>query len=176
MVLTAPGPLAGVPWPMLPALRGRPVTLAPSATRWVHGRRGAMPRRAAFATGPSVRRGDEEVAAAARAWPGATILRGDAATVDAVTGLAAGASVLHIAAHGRHVADNPMFSALELADGALFGYDIDRMTAGTRHRGALGVRAGSFLGALGRRGGRDDPRLAARGLRERHRRPRRGRG
>ena len=32
---------------------------------------------------------------------------------------------LHIAAHGRHAADNPLFSGLELADGALFGYDID---------------------------------------------------
>lgn len=35
--------------------------------------------------------------------------------------------MLHIAAHGRHSSDSPMFSGLELADGALFGYDIDRM-------------------------------------------------
>jgi CHAT domain-containing protein len=47
--------------------------------------------------------------------------------VDAVTASAAEATVLHVAAHGRHAADNPMFSGLELADGTLFGYDIDRM-------------------------------------------------
>ena len=39
--------------------------------------------------------------------------------------LASTVDVLHIAAHGRHSADNPMFSGLELADGTLFGYDID---------------------------------------------------
>jgi CHAT domain-containing protein len=50
-----------------------------------------------------------------------------AATVDDVTSLAADVDVLHIAAHGRHSSDNPMFSGLELADGPLFGYDIDRM-------------------------------------------------
>lgn len=128
LVLTAPGLLAGIPWSMLPAARGRPLTLAPSATRWLRARDAvSRPPRAAFATGPGVRRGDEEVAAAARAWPRAETLKGGAATVDAVTGLASEASVLHIAAHGRHSADNPMFSGLELADGALFGYDIDRM-------------------------------------------------
>ena len=37
--------------------------------------------------------------------------------------------MLHISAHGRHALDNPLFSGLQLADGALFGYDIDRMPA-----------------------------------------------
>jgi len=54
-------------------------------------------------------------------------VRGASATVDAVADLAAASSVLHIAAHGRHASDNPLFSGLELADGALFGYDIDRI-------------------------------------------------
>jgi CHAT domain-containing protein len=42
-----------------------------------------------------------------------------------VTDLASRLDVLHIAAHGRHAVDNPLFSGLELADGTLFGYDID---------------------------------------------------
>ena len=50
---------------------------------------------------------------------------GVGATVADVTALASRVDVLHVAAHGRHAADNPMFSGLELADGALFGYDID---------------------------------------------------
>ena len=32
--------------------------------------------------------------------------------------------LLHVAAHGHHVAESPMFSAVLLADGPLFGYDI----------------------------------------------------
>ena len=42
-----------------------------------------------------------------------------------MTELASQVDVLHIAAHGRHAAENPLFSGLELADGTLFGYDID---------------------------------------------------
>jgi CHAT domain-containing protein len=35
--------------------------------------------------------------------------------------------VLHAAAHGRHSADNPLFSGLELADGPWFGYDVAQL-------------------------------------------------
>ncbi|GAA3774163.1 CHAT domain-containing protein [Microbacterium kribbense] len=128
IVITAPGILSGIPWAMLPALRGRPFTLANSATQWVHTRTAARPLGTiGFVAGPRVARGDEEVSAAASAWHDATIVRGGDATVDAVTGLAARLDVLHVAAHGQHAVDNPMFSGLELVDGALFGYDIDRI-------------------------------------------------
>ena len=79
--------------------------------------------------GPRVVRADEEVAAAARAWPAAEVLTGPAATAAAVSGVATRVDVLHVAAHGRHSADNPMFSGLELADGPWFGYDIDQLRA-----------------------------------------------
>ena len=35
--------------------------------------------------------------------------------------------LLHLAAHGHHVADNPLFSNLELVDGPWFGYDLDQL-------------------------------------------------
>jgi tetratricopeptide (TPR) repeat protein len=130
LVITVPGVLAGIPWAMLPGMQGHVFTLAASATRWLRMHRdpgGFGLARAGFAVGPRVARGDEEVATAANAWPSARILRAEEAAVDAVTELASGVDVLHIAAHGRHAADNPLFSGLELADGALFGYDIDRM-------------------------------------------------
>lgn len=129
LVVTAPGVLSGLPWGMLPGLRGRAVTVAASMSRWVHGRdRASAPRRtASFAVGPRVARGLEEAAAGAAAWGGAPLLTGAEATVDAVAAAADAADVLHIAAHGRHSVDNPLFSGLQLADGALFGYDIDRM-------------------------------------------------
>jgi tetratricopeptide (TPR) repeat protein len=130
LVLTTPGILNGIPWGMLPGFRGRAFTLAVSATRWTRMRSHDAPGgalTAGFAVGPRVPRGGEEVTAAAAAWPGATMLDGTDASVDGVTRLASRVDVLHIAAHGRHAVDNPLFSGLELADGTLFGYDIDLM-------------------------------------------------
>jgi hypothetical protein len=127
LVLTTPGALAGVPWPMLPDIHDRQLTIATSATRWAGDRGRLAPTGTGFAGGPGVARGDEELDRASIAWPAASVLRGDAATVDAVTRLASRVGLLHVAAHGRHAADNPLFSGLELADGTLFGYDIDRM-------------------------------------------------
>ncbi len=134
VVITTPGVLAGIPWAMLPALRGRPFTLAVSASRWVglRERDADTPLKAGIAVGPRIARGGEEARAAAAAWAAtphpAAVLSGAAASAGAVTELAGAVSVLHVAAHGRHAGDNPMFSGLELSDGTLFGYDIDLMT------------------------------------------------
>ena len=127
LVITVPGVLSGVPWAMLPAMRGRVFTLATSATRWLRQRPEpfAAGGVAGFAAGPRVARGDEEIASAATAWRASRALQGAEASVDRVTALASSVDVLHIAAHGRHAVDNPMFSGLELADGTLFGYDVD---------------------------------------------------
>lgn len=128
LVITLPGVMGGIPWAMLPGMRGRVFTLATSATKWANGRGpDAAPQRAGFAVGPRVIRGEEEVDAAASVWARSTVLRGIEATVAAVTDLAARVDVLHLATHGKHAVDNPLFSGLELADGALFGYDIDLM-------------------------------------------------
>ncbi|WP_223623710.1 CHAT domain-containing protein [Microbacterium sp. EST19A] len=91
--------------------------------------RGDGSPRAGFTAGPRVPRADEEVRLAAAAWTRSDhepqTLDGTAATVAAVTALAAAVDVLHIAAHGRHAVDNPLFSGFELTDGTLFGYDVD---------------------------------------------------
>lgn len=131
LALTIPGILGGIPWAMLPGLTGIPFTIATSVSRLLGDR--ALPRRepgttahrAGFAAGPRVARGIEEVRTAASAWGGAEVHVGEDARVDAVTDLAGRVEVLHIAAHGRHAVDNPLFSGFELADGTLFGYDVD---------------------------------------------------
>ncbi|MFD6701045.1 MULTISPECIES: CHAT domain-containing protein [unclassified Microbacterium] len=127
LALAAAAILNGLPWGMLPAMRERVFTVTDSATQWLRARGEAPFRGAGFAVGPRVFRGGEEVNRAAAAWPSARVLDPDEATVAAATELSTRVSVLHIAAHGRHADGNPMFSGLELADGALFGYDIDRM-------------------------------------------------
>ncbi|GAA5212594.1 CHAT domain-containing protein [Microbacterium kyungheense] len=125
LVLTVPGILDGVPWALLPALQGRAFAVATSASQWLASRDRTPLQRAAFAAGPRVARADEEVAQAASAWRDAVILNDERASVAAVTAAAEQADLLHVAAHGRHSHEHPLFSGLELADGTLFGYDID---------------------------------------------------
>lgn len=129
LVVTVPGILGGVPWAMLPGMAGRVFTVATSASRWVASPPPTLPAirsgRVGFVAGPRVRRAGEEVSRAAGAWSASTVLTGDRATVRHVSEAAGAADILHVAAHGRHTADNPLFSGLELTDGVLFGYDID---------------------------------------------------
>ena len=126
LVLTVPGALGGIPWGMLPQMTGMPFVLATSVSRWFDDR--SVERRArsaGFAAGPRVPRAEEETRIAASAWHNATLLTGPDARVDAVTALADRVDILHIAAHGRHTVDNPLFAGFELVDGTLFGYDVD---------------------------------------------------
>ncbi|MFT4028252.1 MAG: CHAT domain-containing protein [Protaetiibacter sp.] len=128
LVLTPAGALAGVPWTMLPSVAGRALVVAESARRWLDGRgAGTAIRRVGFASGPGVDRSRDELDAAADAWhPTARAVRHEASAA-AVTAVAERVELLHIAAHGRHAAEHPLFSGFELADGPWFGYDIDQL-------------------------------------------------
>ncbi|UJP09451.1 CHAT domain-containing protein [Microbacterium sp. KUDC0406] len=124
LVLSVPGALTGIPWALLPGLAGRPFTLATSATRWRDATSRPLRRTGAIA-GPRVVRAADEVQAVAGAHGDALMLTGEQATVGATAAMAGTVDLLHVAAHGRHSADSPMFSGLELVDGTLFGYDVD---------------------------------------------------
>jgi CHAT domain-containing protein len=120
--------LAAVPLTILPSNRGRPVTVAQSATSWLA--RSCTPLRSAsagFVAGPRVAQAEAETSAGAAAWPSAVLLHGSDATADGVSKLAGSVDVLHVSAHGRHSSENPLFSGFELADGPWFGYDIDQL-------------------------------------------------
>jgi tetratricopeptide (TPR) repeat protein len=130
LVLTPSGVLAAVPWTILPNSRGRPVTVAQSATSWLA--RSSAPLRsgsAGFVAGPRVAQAEAETLAATAAWPSALLLQGPDATAVGVSKLAGSVDVLHVSAHGRHSSENPLFSGFELADGPWFGYDIDQLVA-----------------------------------------------
>jgi tetratricopeptide (TPR) repeat protein len=127
VVLTPSALLAGTPWTLLPGLKGRPLTVPTSATRWLElvEQRRRKPRRIGLVAGPRVERASEEVTRAAAEWPSADVLHGDDANAAKVGEVAARVDVLHLAGHGVHAGDHPLFSAVELADGPWFGHDID---------------------------------------------------
>jgi hypothetical protein len=135
LVVAPTGLLITVPWALLPGCAGRPVAVAPSATTWLAARSriGAQPpdrsARVLLAAGPAIQHGRAEVAMIAALRPGARVLAGPDATPSAVLAGLDGAALAHIAAHGQHAPDNALFSALEMADGQLMGYDAQRIVA-----------------------------------------------
>lgn len=134
VVLVPAGALVAVPWTTLPGLSGRPVAVARSATAWCHSPApGEFTGRAVVAAGPDLARADDEIRDVGGLWRGTQVLSGPAATGDALVRAAAGASLVHVAAHGHHESANPLFSSLRLADGPLFGYDMVRLVPAPRH-------------------------------------------
>jgi len=128
LVIVPDGPLESVPWRALPSLAGVPFCVAPSAAGWLLARRRPVATGpAVFVGGPRLPGADAEVRAAAAAWgrPGARLLVGGGATVDTVRAALDGAAHAHFACHGLFRADNPLFSALEVADGPLTVVDLD---------------------------------------------------
>ncbi len=127
VALSCSGPLTVLPWSLLPSRSACPTVVTPSAGTWLHGHsrgRPARPRVAALA-GPGLHESEKEARAVAATWPGADLLPDERATTAAARSALASTDVLHVAAHGTHRQDNPLFSALRLADGPLYAYELD---------------------------------------------------
>ena len=136
IVFVPSGPLAGIPWSVLPDLRGRPVTVCPSASSWLAAwRRGqaATAQPPVLVAGPDLEHAACEVSEIAKVYPGCRPLLADMATVSATLGALDGAALAHMAAHGHHDQENFLFSRLDLADGPLMAYDIQQLAAAPRH-------------------------------------------
>lgn len=129
VVLVPPSTMQSVAWGALPALRERDVTVAPSATAWLRARTSTPPadRRVALIAGADLASSGAEVGVLAGVYPDAAVLTGDDATADAALAALDGSWLAHVGAHGRYRGDNPMFSSLELADGPLTVFDIERL-------------------------------------------------
>ncbi|KGN37332.1 CHAT domain-containing protein, partial [Knoellia aerolata] len=122
--------LASLPWRALPSLADHPVVASPSVTAWV--RRGVAshrPTTVAALVGPGLPRGREEVDAVARVWErhtgvgAVTTTPGYAVSADVRSALAT-SSVVHLAAHGHHADQSPLFSSLDVADGPVFAHEL----------------------------------------------------
>ena len=83
--------------------------------------------------GPAVARAGAEAAATAQAWRGGTTYTGHAATVARLTDLLRDCDIVHIAAHGTHHDESPLFSSVHLDDGPAFAYEFQRIGVGARH-------------------------------------------
>ncbi|WP_244302330.1 CHAT domain-containing protein [Microbispora triticiradicis] len=117
------GALGTLPWPMLPSLRGRPVSVAADAARWftpAPGPPGGDPLVLSVA-GPGLDHAAAEAAMVVAAHPSA---RRVGATRAEVLRALERADVLHVAAHGLFSPRGPMLSHITLDDGPLMAYDL----------------------------------------------------
>ena len=129
LVIVPTGFLHAVPWSALPSLRGRPIEIAPSLTTWVElaRLRPSRRRKSVLLAGPRLRHALAEVRSLSSLRPGARVLAGKHATAAATLDALDGAALAHLACHGRFRVDSPLFSALELADGPLNVYELQRL-------------------------------------------------
>ena len=151
LVVVPTGKLHAVPWGMLPSLRDRPAAVTPSASAWLRARHAFRPDedRVVLIGGPRLLTGDAEVRALTGQYPDATVLADGDATADRVMAAIDGAWLVHMAAHGTFRDDSPLFSAIELADGPLTVYDLERLKQAPYHvvlsscSSAVGVAVGA---------------------------------
>ena len=126
-LVIVPTPMLGqVPWAMLPSRRGRATTVARSATMWArrHTDLVAQPKVWAGA-GPDLPLADDEVSAVVSTWGAGTSVAAHDSTVQGLLAAFADADLVHVAAHGEHHAQNPLFSSLRLSDGSLFAHELE---------------------------------------------------
>jgi tetratricopeptide (TPR) repeat protein len=129
LVLVPTGALHALPWGALASHRGRPLEVAPSLTIWCElaARPRTRRRKTVLAAGPRLRHAAREVRELGALRPGATVLHGKAADAEGTLAALDGAALAHLACHGRFRADSPLFSSLELADGPLNVYELQRL-------------------------------------------------
>jgi tetratricopeptide (TPR) repeat protein len=108
------------------ALHRGPVEVASSASLWAATRIGGRRQGAVVVVaGPDLAGAVAEAGVVAAHHPGARVLLPDDATTAAVLDAMSGAGLVHLACHGVLRADNPMFSALTMADGPLTVHELD---------------------------------------------------
>ncbi len=139
VVIVPTGALASVPWSIVPDLRGRPVTVSPSAASWLGAWCRDPPAAHArdtppfVAAGPDLEHAPAEVTEISRVYPGCQPLRDEQATVSAALRALDGAWLAHLAAHGHHERENVLFSSLDLADGPLMAYELQQLATAPHH-------------------------------------------
>jgi CHAT domain-containing protein len=133
LVVVPTGRLHTLAWAELPVCRGRSVTVAPSLRCWLRAAADAGEDRSGagqvWVAGPGLEHAEREVRALHTAAGGHLLIRAEA-TAERIVSTVDGAGTVHIAAHGWFRDDQPLLSCLDVADGPLYGYDLDRLRRG----------------------------------------------
>lgn len=121
VVIVPTGALCTLPWPLLPSLTGRPVSVAPDAAARVRPATETGAPVVVAVAGPGLRHAAAEADMVVTTHAGAK--RIDATRRHVLTALEH-ADVLHVAAHGVSSPRSPMLSSITLDDGPLMAYDL----------------------------------------------------
>lgn len=138
VVVIPSSPLASLPWRLLPGIRGRVVTVAPSATFWARrsgpsASLGAAQRVVALA-GPGLPRAASEARDVERIWgTGAVTDRVGVSTGEDLRAALSDSTIVHVAAHGIHQDESPLFSSVVMGDGPVFAHEFQRTGIGAEH-------------------------------------------
>ncbi|NUR81314.1 MAG: CHAT domain-containing protein, partial [Dermatophilaceae bacterium] len=122
--------VSALPWAVLPSMRGRPFTVAASLTSFarrglaaVEGGASAEPAGVHVSVGPGVPRAAAEGRSIIGTWgDGARLVQ--PSRRDQLVAALARPGVVHVAAHGTHQVESPLFSSLVLHDGPVFAHEL----------------------------------------------------
>ncbi len=137
VVIIPSSTLASLPWRLVPGIRGRVVTVAPSATFWARrsvpvGVRTAGQRVVALA-GPGLARSASEADDVARVWGVVRRPGGPVSTGSQLRAALSDSTIVHVAAHGIHQDESPLFSSVVMGDGPVFAHEFQRTGVGAQH-------------------------------------------
>lgn len=122
--------LAAIPWRLLPSVANRPLVCAMSATSWAAQptpRAGALT--VGVVSGPGLDRAAPEARSVADIWHAPSP---QSRGLDLANALRDN-TIVHIAAHGTHHDESPLFSSVLLQDGPVFAHDFQRVGVGAHH-------------------------------------------
>jgi hypothetical protein len=156
VVVCPTGPLHALPWSALPSCDGRAVSVVPSLKAVGAPGTPLCGGDVVLAAGPGLEGVGAELEALSAVYPNARTFAPASASVDTVLDALEGAEIAHLACHGSFRVDNPMFSSLQLADGPLTVFDLEKLRQAPRlvvlaacDVGTAAVSAGDELLGLG---------------------------
>jgi len=141
VVIIPSSSLASLPWRLVPGIRGRVVTVAPSATFWARrsatladtGARADGEQRVVALAGPGLARATSEARDVEQVWGAQGQGAGRVATGEQLRSALARATIVHVAAHGIHQDESPLFSSVVMGDGPVFAHEFQRSGVGAEH-------------------------------------------
>ncbi len=126
--------LGSLPWALAPSLVGRPLTIARSLGSWARrtGQSAGRPT-VQVSVGPRLGRAHDEAAALAATWGPDRVDLHSPATASALVRAVTEADIVHVAAHGTHEPQSPLFSSIDLDDGPVFAHEFQPHGIRARH-------------------------------------------